>query len=100
MMFRVVVLPAPLGPISPVIVPAWTPKVTPRSTCSPPSRLVTCCSSRIRVPPLNPGLLPPADVWDLPAQTLSHLVLADEPLAPVQHKQYQDQTIQHDPEVR
>ena len=48
-----VVLPAPLGPISPMISPRWTVKFTESTAVRPPNRMVTFSAARIgraRVP--------------------------------------------------
>ena len=40
-----VVLPAPFGPITALILPAGTPKLTSLTACRPPNRLCTALSS-------------------------------------------------------
>src|SRR5216683_1621088 len=63
MTLKRVVLPEPFGPISPVIVPAWTSTVQPFSACTPPNALLIPAALRRAVmgrylPPLaHPPLL-------------------------------------------
>ena len=60
MALKHVVLPAPLGPMSPVTEPASTVSFTPRNACTPPNRTSACATSRsgIRLPPVRSGRLP------------------------------------------
>jgi hypothetical protein len=46
-----VVLPAPLGPISPMISPRSTRKFTESTAVRPPKRMVTFSASRMALPP-------------------------------------------------
>ena len=50
MQLKKVVLPAPLGPMSPTICPGPTDMSTSRTATSPPKRRVTLRASRIGVP--------------------------------------------------
>ena len=50
MALKHVVLPAPLGPMRPVTVPASTVRLTPRSACTPPNRTSACATSRSGIP--------------------------------------------------
>src|SRR5690349_15801612 len=52
MAFRSVVLPAPLGPMTPKICPASTPKLTPSSASTPPNLMV-------RLRPSSSAIVPP-----------------------------------------
>src|SRR3954454_11347611 len=53
MQLKIVVLPAPLGPIRPTISNSPTRTLTSRSACSPPKRMDTPSVSRTGIDPLR-----------------------------------------------
>src|SRR5437879_1281684 len=56
MQLKHVVLPAPLGPMSPTISNSLTWRVTSSSACRPPKRMATSCTSRTDIDALrSPG---------------------------------------------
>src|SRR4051812_3741826 len=61
MQLKMVVLPAPLGPMRPTISNSSTFRVTSRSACRPPKRIETPVASRIGMQPEPFALEPPAD---------------------------------------
>src|SRR4051794_4497219 len=59
MQLKIVVLPAPFGPMSPTISNSSTFRVTSRSACRPPKRIETPVASRIAMQ-LEPFAFEPA----------------------------------------
>src|SRR5947199_9119529 len=55
MQLKIVVFPAPLGPMRPTISNSSTLMETSRNACSPPKRIDTCSVSRTGIDPLRAG---------------------------------------------
>src|SRR5262249_52508387 len=70
-----VVLPAPFGPMSPVIVPSPTDSVQPASASTPPKRLVTSLTVRrspVAVPPARRRSAPRVDAATYDTSSVDH----------------------------
>src|SRR3712207_841705 len=86
-----VVLPAPLGPISAVIEPRRTSSVAPSTALTPPKRLTTSSTSRMR----SPAGAAAASV------TEHHLLaLAEDALRPERHEEDEHEPDDHEAQRR